>query len=117
LVLKPKHSAFYATTLDTLLAYLATDTVILTGIAGNICILFSANDAYMRELKLIVPADCVISNTEEENRGALEQMRTILKADISESSALDLGQLVAQAPERRRAAGGQAGEQLEYPLN
>ena len=49
-VLKPKHSAFYATTLDTLLAYLGTHTLIMAGIAGNICILFSANDAYMREL-------------------------------------------------------------------
>lgn len=92
-VLKPKHSAFYATTLDTLLAYLSTRTVILTGIAGNICILFSANDAYMRDFDLIVPSDCVISNTEEENHHALEQMRTILKADVSESTALDLERL------------------------
>jgi nicotinamidase-related amidase len=94
-VLKPKHSAFYATTLDTLLAYLGTQTVILAGIAGNICILFSANDAYMRDFQLVVPADCVISNTPEENEHALEQMRTILKADITESTALDLETLLA----------------------
>src|SRR5690348_16726138 len=30
-VLKPKHSGFYSTTLDTLLEYLGTKTVILTG--------------------------------------------------------------------------------------
>lgn len=41
-VLKPKHSAFFATTLDTLLAYLGAKTLILTGVAGNIRILFSA---------------------------------------------------------------------------
>jgi nicotinamidase-related amidase len=46
-VLKPKHSAFYSTTLDTLLDYLKCKTLILTGLAGNICILFTANDAYM----------------------------------------------------------------------
>jgi nicotinamidase-related amidase len=95
-VLKPKHSAFYATTLDTLLAYLGTNTVILAGIAGNICILFSANDAYMRDLNLVVPADCVISNTPEENEHALKQMRTILKADITESMAIDLEKLLAK---------------------
>jgi nicotinamidase-related amidase len=89
-VLKPKHSAFFATTLDTLLAYLGASTLILTGIAGNICILFSANDAYMRDFNVIVPADCVVSNTEEENRHALEQMRRVLKADVSESTELDL---------------------------
>jgi nicotinamidase-related amidase len=89
-VLKPKHSAFYATTLDTLLAYLGAKTLIMTGIAGNICILFSANDAYMRDFNVIVPADCVISNTEEENRNALQQMKKVLKADITPSTELDL---------------------------
>jgi nicotinamidase-related amidase len=90
-VLKPKHSAFFATTLDTLLTYLGAKTLILTGVAGNICILFSANDAYMRDFNVIVPADCVVSNTEEENRHALEQMKKVLKADVSVSSELDLG--------------------------
>ena len=62
-VLKPKHSGFYDTTLDTLLTALGTRRVILTGIAGNICVLFTANDAYMRELRIFSPADCVVSNT------------------------------------------------------
>src|SRR6185295_11315454 len=81
-VLKPKHSGFFSTTLDTLLDYLGVRTVVLTGIAGNICVLFTANDAYMRDLKLVVPGDCVASNTPEENRYALEQMGKILKADV-----------------------------------
>jgi nicotinamidase-related amidase len=93
-VLKPKHSAFYATTLDTLLTYLGATTVILTGVAGNICILFSANDAYMRDLNVVVPADCVASNTESDNQHALEQMRIVLKADITESTELDLQKLL-----------------------
>src|SRR4051812_40578420 len=42
-VLKPKHSGFYSTSLD---IYLQVQTVIITGIAGNICVLFTANDAY-----------------------------------------------------------------------
>jgi nicotinamidase-related amidase len=92
-VLKPKHSAFYATTLDTLLTYLGASTLILTGIAGNICILFSANDAYMRDFNVIVPADCVVSNTEAENRHALEQMQKVLKADITSSADLDLQEI------------------------
>ena len=50
-VLKPKHSGFFDTTLDTLLETLRIRRVILTGIAGNICVLFTANDAYMRELQ------------------------------------------------------------------
>jgi nicotinamidase-related amidase len=58
-VLKPKHSGFFDTTLDTLLGSLRTRRVILTGIAGNICVLFTANDAHMRELKVYAPADCM----------------------------------------------------------
>ena len=102
-VLKPKHSAFYETTLDTLLAYLGAKTLIMTGVAGNICILFSANDAYMRDYHLVVPSDCVVSNTEEENRYALHQIAQVLKGDISASASLDLDALIggASAPPAR----------------
>jgi nicotinamidase-related amidase len=92
-VLKPKHSAFYSTTLDTLLDYLGARTLILAGFAGNICILFSANDAYMRDFILHVPRDCVASNTTRDNRLAIELMRTVLKADVTLSTGLDLERL------------------------
>ena len=62
-VLKPKHSGFYSTTLELLLQALGVHTLILTGLAGNICVLFTANDAYMRGYRLIIPADCVASQT------------------------------------------------------
>ena len=47
-VLKPMHSGFYSTTLELLLRHLEAKTLILSGIAGNNCVLFTANDAYMR---------------------------------------------------------------------
>jgi len=89
-VLKPKHSGFYSTTLDLVLTHLNAKNLILTGIAGNNCVLFTANDAYMRDFKVFVPEDCVVSNTEEENRYALKQMETVLKADTTASPQLDL---------------------------
>jgi len=92
-VLKPKHSGFFSTTLDTLLNYLGTKTVVLTGMAANICVLFTANDAYVRDFNLVVPADCVASNTEDENRYALQQMRTVLKADTRPAAELSLSDL------------------------
>jgi nicotinamidase-related amidase len=87
-VLKPKHSGFFSTQLDILLEHLGTETVILTGIAGNICVLFTANEAYMRDFQLIVPRDCVASNTKKENDYALQQMEQILKADIRPSAQI-----------------------------
>ena len=89
-VLKPKQSAFYGTTLDTLLRDLGTKRVILTGIAGDNCVLFSANDAYMRDLKLHIPSDCISSNTEAENQYALQLMKKVVKADITPSTDLDV---------------------------
>src|SRR6185436_19481518 len=89
-VLKPKQSAFFGTTLDTLLRDLETKTVILTGIAGDNCVLFSANDAYLRDFKLHIPSDCVASNTEAENQYALQLMKKVVKADITPSTDLDV---------------------------
>jgi len=91
-VLKPKHSGFFSTTLDLLLEYLGVHTLILTGIAGNNCVLFTANDAYMRDFNLVVPADCVASIKREENVYALKQMAEVLKADIRPSSELDFAE-------------------------
>ena len=89
-VLKPKHSGFYSTTLSLLLTHLTATNLILTGIAGNNCVLATANDAYMRDFKVFVPADCVVSNTDEDNQHALKQMQTVLKADVTISTELDL---------------------------
>ena len=87
-VLKPKHSGFYATPLELLLRYLKVDQVIITGIAGDNCVLFTAADAYMREFNIAVPADCVVSLDEDSNRSALEHMRASLKADTRPSGKM-----------------------------
>jgi nicotinamidase-related amidase len=92
-VLKPKHSGFFCTSLELVLEHLGAPNLILTGIAGNNCVLFTANDAYMRDFKLFVPADCVVSQTREENEYALKQMEKVLKADVRSSSELELAAL------------------------
>ena len=61
-VLKPKYSAFHSTILDLLLEYLGTRAVILAGMRGNACVLFTANDVFLRDLKLPVPRDCIASS-------------------------------------------------------
>ncbi|MBI2809727.1 MAG: cysteine hydrolase, partial [Candidatus Melainabacteria bacterium] len=71
-----------------MLEFLGCKKLILTGFAGNICVLFSANDAYMRDYSLSVPKDCIASNSKAENDFALRQMETVLKADISPSVKL-----------------------------
>ena len=98
-VLKPKHSGFYSTQLDLLLEYLGARTLILTGVQANICVLFTANDAYMRDYALVIPSDCVASTDAADAEYALEQMRVVLKAQVTASDELDLDALVSQADE------------------
>src|SRR6266536_2100620 len=104
-VLKPKHSGFFSTTLETLLRYLETQTLILTGIAGNFCVLFTANDAYMRDFNLFVPSDCTVSNTKKENDSALGLMKKFLKADTRSSSRILLRRTQKRKGKRRNHSG------------
>jgi nicotinamidase-related amidase len=87
-VLKPKHSGFYATPLDLLLEHLGVHRLILTGLLGNNCVLYTAADAYMRGYEIFLPSDCMLSMNEEANRFALEQMKGTLNAVISISDTV-----------------------------
>jgi nicotinamidase-related amidase len=101
-VLKPKHSGFFSTSLDLVLEYLGTRTLVLTGFAGNNCVLFTANDAYMRDYKLIIPSDCIASENEVDNDNALKQMQHVLKAEIRPSFEIEFPR--RNEKEQRQAA-------------
>ena len=92
-VLKPKHSAFFSTTLDTLLEYLHVRTIIVTGITTDRCVLFTASDAHMRDLHLVVPEDCCAADSEQHQRDAIEMIQRVLGADTTSSDTLDLKRL------------------------
>lgn len=87
-ILKPKHSAFYSTSLDVLLNYLGAKKLIITGFAADICVLFTANDAYMRDYELAIPADCIAAETAEAAQHARLQMKRFLRADVRPSGRL-----------------------------
>ncbi len=87
-VLKPKHSGFFSTPLDVLLNHLGTSKLILTGFAADICVLYTANDAYMRDFSLIVATDCVASESAAQRDAAIHHIRTLLKARAVVSSQI-----------------------------
>jgi len=96
-VLKPKHSAFFATVLQTLLEYLKAKRLILAGFAGDVCVLITAADAYLRDFEIYVPRDCTASASEVENRKALQYMARVLHADTTPSGKLDLRKLAGRS--------------------
>lgn len=83
LILKPRHSAFFGTPLEFLLEELNADSLVITGIAVDNCVLFTASDAYVRQFKLWVPANCVVAERDAHRLAALSHMRRILKARIT----------------------------------
>ena len=82
-LIKPKHSTFFQTPLHSLLTELDRSYLIMAGIAGDICILFSAQDAYMYQFNLRVPENCMASEQKENNDYALYLMHSVMDADIT----------------------------------
>jgi len=62
-------------------------------VAGNFCVLFTAHDAYMRDYHLVVPSDCIASQTQAEDDYALAHMARVTKADTPLSSEIDFSSL------------------------
>lgn len=85
-VLKPMHSGFYSTTLEVLLDRLGVRRVVITGFAADMCVLYTANDAHMRDYQIVVPRDCVASETPSRKRFALSHLANTLGVDTSPAS-------------------------------
>ena len=89
-VIKPQFSGFYSTNLPVLLPKLGATRLILTGVAADICVLFTAGDAHMREYDLWVPSDAVASVNPERTRWALEIMEKSMNAEVRPTAELSL---------------------------
>ncbi|WP_292962872.1 isochorismatase family cysteine hydrolase [Novosphingobium sp. UBA1939] len=89
-IIKPQFSGFYATNLGVLLPKLGIRRLILTGIATEICVLFTAADAHMRDYGLWVPSDAVAPLDMAQGEGALAVMRSAMQAETAPCSRLSL---------------------------
>jgi nicotinamidase-related amidase len=85
---KPKHSAFFGTSLQSLLEQLAIQQLVLTGITSHQCVLFTAVDAYVRDYQVFVPSDCVGAGARVETRHALFIAEHALRARLTDSRRL-----------------------------
>ncbi|GLE51244.1 cysteine hydrolase family protein [Mycobacterium montefiorense] len=81
LLTKVRHSAFYSTPLEYLLNRLSTERLILT--VTEQCILYSALDAYVRHLQVVVPTDAVAHIDEELGAAACKMMEQNMSAKLT----------------------------------
>lgn len=89
-IIKPQFSGFYATNLPVLLPQLGVSKLVLSGVATDICVLFTAADAHMREYDLWVPEDAVAAENEERGRWALEIMVQSMGAETAKTSQMSV---------------------------
>lgn len=94
-ILKPRHSAFYGTPLELLLDQMQVEQRILTDLATDICVLMTAMDAYLRNYRTWIPADCTAAENEGAHRWALHHMQGVFKCDVRESMVPGAGQAIA----------------------
>jgi nicotinamidase-related amidase len=106
-VLKPANSGFFSTPLRTLLQLIGVETLVLTGVTSNQCVLFTAADAYVRNYRLVIPRDCVAAINAKANNLSLEYFQSVLKADVRTSSRIRL----ARAPSRRNRVSASSAKQ------
>ncbi|MDD2251881.1 MAG: cysteine hydrolase [Dehalococcoidales bacterium] len=80
---KRRYSAFYDTDLDSRLADIMPDKLIVCGVCTDICVMHTVADGRNRDYQVEVPADCVASFDANAHRWALEHMEKVLGAQIT----------------------------------
>jgi nicotinamidase-related amidase len=85
-ILKPRHSAFYASPLELLLKEMQAQELVICGLATDMCVQLTAGDAFLREYQVWVPADCTAAESEEIKQASLDYMASVLKCDVRPST-------------------------------
>lgn len=81
-VLKPRHSAFFATPLDLLLRDHGIEELVVAGLATDMCVHQTAVDAHMRGYRLWVPQDCSAAESTAAHRHALAQLQRMTGCSV-----------------------------------
>lgn len=71
LITKHRYSAFWGSPIDLVLRTNAIRTVVLTGVATEVCVESTARDAFFKDYQVVVPEDCVGCYSEDRQKAAL----------------------------------------------
>jgi ureidoacrylate peracid hydrolase len=74
-VTKHRYSAFVGTSLEPILHALGVRTLVMTGVATNVCVESTARDAFMRDYDVVVVSDCTATSSRTAHEGTLDNIR------------------------------------------
>ncbi len=97
-ILKPRHSAFYGSPLELLLAQMQARELVICGLATDMCVQLTAMDAFLRQFNVWVPSDCTAAESPAAKAASLSYMKSILKCEVHASTAR------AKQPARKKRA-------------
>lgn len=87
---KRRYSAFFATDLEILLKGLGVNTLILTGVATDVCVRATAQDAQQLNYRVFVVPECVAGTTEARHEAALDNIAYVFGKIIPAAEAREL---------------------------
>lgn len=73
---KRRYSGFYGTDLELLLRCLKVDTLIITGVATNLCVRATCEEAKFRDYHIMVPRQCVAGTSIESHECTLSDIQS-----------------------------------------
>jgi len=91
---KKTYSLYFETTLDQELKKLKPETIVICGVCTHICVLYGVADSRIRGYDVEVPVDCVASFDEKAHIWALDYMKNVLGAKLTQVNT-------SQLPKRR----------------
>jgi ureidoacrylate peracid hydrolase len=100
-VIKHRYSAFINTDLNTVLRARGVQSVLVTGVATNVCVETTARDAYMFDYYVTLVEDCAAAYEAKLHRATLENIRRHFGLVASSDEIIDSW----RALEKRKTAG------------
>jgi ureidoacrylate peracid hydrolase len=92
IVTKHRYSAFFGTDLDLILRSRAVESLLVTGVATNVCVETTARDAYNRNYNVVLVEDCCGAFDDEEHKATLINMRNYFGTVATSTEIINLVQ-------------------------
>jgi len=93
---KRRFSAFFKTDLDQTLRVLGVDTIVVTGITTEVCVLMTVMDGLSHDFSVILVEDCSASRSKEFHQGCLNLYRDFALYPLLKIMPID--EFIKEAP-------------------
>lgn len=103
IICKRRYSAFFATDLDLLLRGMGIDTLVLTGVATDVCVRATAQDAQQHSYNVIVPVECVAGTSEKAHQAALDNISYIFGITVPLAHLLSACEQGLEVKDKKRS--------------